>query len=290
MPESKSSNFIIHNGELEDVREVGLNPRNRAFLFGDGLFESIKVVNGKPLFVSVHFSRLAEGMKALRISEGNTGLNAERLEREILQLLKHCQINKGGRVRVTLFRNHGGFYLPTGDGYSYVISVIPDTINSYELNTEGLVVNLYTEVKKQITPLSHFKTINCLNYILASINAKTAQLDDVLLVNEKENIIESTNSNLFIVSNGVLYTPAISDGCVGGTMRMQIINLALENNIKVYECSLTPQHLLAADEMFLTNAIQGVKWVSSYRMKRYFHKMSDLLLSKLNEKAVQITA
>lgn len=288
MPQPNPEQFIIHNGKLLDVSKSGLSPRNRAFLFGDGLFESIKVVNGKPLFVNVHFSRLSEGMKALKINP-ESALTAEKLEGEIQQLIDHCEIKEGGRVRVTLFRNPGGYYLPSGEGYSYVVSLMADSRNKYLLNEEGLVVNLYTEVKKQITPLSFYKTINCLNYILASIYAEESKLDDALLVNEKDNIIESTNSNLFIVSNGVLYTPAISEGCVGGTMRMQIINLALENSIKVYECSLTPQHLLAADEMFLTNAIQGVKWVSGYRMKRYFHKMSDRLVEKLNDKAREVT-
>ena len=108
------------------------------------------------------------------------------------------------------------------------------------------------------------------------------KLKDVLLINSKGGIIESTNSNLFIVSNVVLYTPPLTDGCVGGTMRMKIINLALENNIKVYECGISPQHILSCDEIILTNAIQGVKWVSSYRTKRYFHKIADKLISFLN--------
>lgn len=288
MSHSKPEKFIIHNGELLDISQSGLSPDNRAFLFGDGMFESIKVVNGKPLFVKVHFSRLSDGMKSLKFSP-DPAFTAGRLEQEIQHLIDHCGVKAGGRIRVTVFRNPGGFYLPTGEGFSYVISLIADSLNKFMLNEEGLVVDLYTEVKKQITPYSHFKSVNSLNYILASIYAKSLKLDDALLVNEKDQIIESTNSNLFIVSNGVLYTPAVSDGCVGGTMRMQIINLALESNIKVYECPLAPQNLLAADEMFLTNAIQGIKWVSSYRMKRYFHKMSDRLMERLNEKAESLT-
>ena len=82
----------------------------------------------------------------------------------------------------------------------------------------------------------------------------------------------------------MLYTPHLEDGCVGGTMRMQVINSALENEIKVYETSLTPQNLLAADEIFLTNAIKGIQWVGSYRTKRYFHKISDVLIERLNQK------
>lgn len=283
-----SDRFIMLNGKLLDVTKAGLSPQNRAFLFGDGLFESLKVMNGKPLFVSAHYSRLTEGMIALQMGEPE-GLTSERLEKEITQLLNHCEITGGGRVRVTLYRNPGGFYLPSGSGFSYVIAVSPSPLNHYELNKEGLVVDLYTAIKKQITVLSHFKTINALHYILASIDASRRNLDDVLLVNENNHIIESSNSNLFIVSNGVLYTPAIADGCVGGTMRMQVINLALENDMKVYECSLTPQNLLAADEIFLTNAIQGIRWISGYRMKRYFHKVSNALLDKLNDKAKALT-
>jgi branched-subunit amino acid aminotransferase/4-amino-4-deoxychorismate lyase len=282
-------NFIIHNGNLIDVSKSGLSPENRAFLFGDGIFESIKVVNGKPLFVSTHHSRITEALRALRIDD-DKHLTAEKLEQDILSLIDKCGIKEGARVRLTVFRNPGGFYLPEGSGFSYVITLKADSVNFFQLNEEGLVVDLYPDIKKQITPLAYYKTLNCQNYILASIYAKERNLHDALMINENNNIIESTNSNLFIVSNGVLYTPAVSDGCVGGTMRMHIINLALENSIKVYECSLNPQNLLAADELFLTNAIRGIQWVSAYRMKRYFHKLSGTLLAKLNERVAAETA
>ncbi len=281
---SKTDQFIILNGNLLDMTRSGLSPQNRAFLFGDGLFESIKVVNGKPLFVEVHLSRLKEGMEVLQMDMPET-FTVESLRKEMTQLLQQCDIEEGGRLRITVYRNAGGFYLPTGTGVSYVIAASKHPINGYELNTEGLVVDLYPDIKKQITAYAPFKTVNAMQYILASIYARKHNLHDALLVNENNHIIESSNSNLFIVSNGVLYTPALTDGCVGGTMRMQIINLALENDLKVYECSLTPQNLLAADEVFLTNAIQGIRWVSAYRMKRYFHKMSNFLLEKLNERA-----
>jgi branched-chain amino acid aminotransferase len=129
---------------------------------------------------------------------------------------------------------------------------------------------------------SSFKTTNAYFYVNAIIDAKQKGLGDNLLVNEKNNIIESTNSNFFIVSNGVLYTPPLSSGCVGGTMRMKVINLALENGIKVYESSITAGHLLSCDEIILTNAIQGVKWVRSYKTKRFFHKISDKMIELLN--------
>jgi branched-chain amino acid aminotransferase len=118
---------------------------------------------------------------------------------------------------------------------------------------------------------------------MAAIHAKEKNLDDVLLVNDKGSILESSNSNLFVVSNGVLYTPGLEDGCLAGTMRMQVINLAVNNGIKVYECNILPQNLLVADEVFLTNAIQGINWVSGYRTKRYFNNVARKFVTYLND-------
>jgi branched-chain amino acid aminotransferase len=117
---------------------------------------------------------------------------------------------------------------------------------------------------------------------MACLYASENGLDDALIQNAGGSIIEATSANIFIVSNGVLYTPELKDGCIAGTMRMQIINIALDNNIKVYECTITPQYLLAADEIFLTNAIYGIQWISSYRTKRYFNEMAHHLVDLLN--------
>jgi branched-chain amino acid aminotransferase len=82
----------------------------------------------------------------------------------------------------------------------------------------------------------------------------------------------------------VLYTPGLEDGCLAGVMRMTVINLALENGIKVYECSILPQNLLAGSELFLTNAIRGIIWVGGYRTKRYTNEMSRRITDLLNQK------
>lgn len=118
---------------------------------------------------------------------------------------------------------------------------------------------------------------------MAAINATERKLDDVLISNDRGGILESSSCNIFVVSNGVLYTPGLEEGCLAGTMRMQIINLALNNGIKVYECNILPQNLLAADEIFFTNAIRGVNWVSGYRTKRYFNNMSRRFVALLND-------
>jgi branched-chain amino acid aminotransferase len=143
---------------------------------------------------------------------------------------------------------------------------------------------LYQDIKKNKNILSNYKTKNGLLFVMAAISAKERELDDVLISNMEGLILESSNSNLFVVSNGVLYTPSLNDGCLAGTMRMQIINLAIQHGIKVYECPILPSNLLVADEVFLTNAIRGIVWVSGYRTKRYFNTISRKLVAYLNEK------
>ena len=156
--------------------------------------------------------------------------------------------------------------------------------NRFTLNEQGRNVDLCVEFKKDLNRLAVYKRIECQVYIQAALFAHEKGLDDALVQNYKGSIIEATSSNVFLVSNGVLYTSGLDEGPVAGTMRMNIINLALENGIKVYECTLTPQNLLAADELFLTNAIHGVQWVGSYRTKRYFNDISVRFCRLLNAK------
>lgn len=278
------SRFANYNGEIVSAGEGFLPPDNRAFRYGDGLFESIRISDGYPLFVETHFARLREGMEALGITVPPE-YNARFFYEQIRELAKKNEITGGGRVRLTIYRSAGGLYQPSDNSPGYVIEMSALVNNHFELNDDGLSVDLYPDIKKPVNKLSIYKTCNSLLYILGSSWAVKNKLDDALIVNDKGNIIEATSTNLFIVCNGVLYTPALTDGCVAGVMRMQIINLAIENKIKVYECSLTPQNLLVADEVFLTSAVRGLQWVGSYRMKRYYNTLTRVLLDKLNEKA-----
>jgi branched-chain amino acid aminotransferase len=163
------------------------------------------------------------------------------------------------------------------------MEVYPYESNNYELNSKGLEIDQFTDIKKQKNCLSTYKTKSGLIYVMAAVHAVEKKLDDVLIVNDKGSILESSSCNLFVVSNGVLYTPGLDEGCLAGTMRMQIINLAINNGIKVYECNILPQNLLAADELFFTNAIRGINWVGGYRTKRYFNNMSRKFVALLND-------
>lgn len=276
--------WVDHNGELHPADEPVLRLDNRAFHFGDGLFESIRVVGGKPCFLDAHWARLSTGADLLRITLPQ-GLDRQRFGEAVQAIIQRSGI-ASGRMRFTLYRSGSGYYRPQTDQGAYTIELKPIEEPHHVLNPNGLLVDIWPEMRKPVNELSRHKTLNCQYYIMAALWSRARGLDDCLLQNDRGNIIESSAGNLFIVSNGVLYTPSLTDGCLGGVMRAQVINLAIANGIKVYECSLNPQNLLAADELFFTNAIQGIRWVGGYRTKRYTHKMAGALTDLL----VQATA
>jgi branched-chain amino acid aminotransferase len=258
-------------------------------LYGDGVFESIRIINGRPLNLENHILRLLAGARAIHMRPSASYTTAF-FEAKILELCAQSGINEGGRCRLSLDRISGGAYLPDANEATYYIEVSPYEVNHFELNARGLELDIYQEIKLQKNLLSNFKTKMGLPYVMAALHAKSKGLDDVFLTDYRGQILETSSCNFFIISNGVLYTPSLEEGCLAGTMRMQVINLALANGIKVYESAILPQHLLAADEIFLTNAIRGINWVGGYRTKRYQNNISRKLVVLLNahwEKATQ---
>lgn len=280
--------YVFHKGEYVNEHQAFIAKDNRAFRLGDGFFESMRVIDGKVLFLENHFSRISDTIKAYKMVAAEN-FNLELLRNQIQGLLSRNNITKGGRIRITFYRKSTGYYLPHGDDVSYLIESEPLLENEFILNPIGKTVDIFTDFKKDVNKLSIFKSLNAQLYIMAALHSKEKNLDDALIQNNKFAIIESISSNIFIVSNGVLYTPSLTDGCIAGTMRMNIINIALDNKIKVYECTLNPQNLLAADEIFLTNAVKGIEWVVAYRTKRYYNDMSKKMIQLLNDAAKNYT-
>ena len=275
--------YVNNNGEVLSNESYVIRAGNRAHLYGDGIFESIRIINGKPINLANHINRMMEGAKKLKMRVPSY-YDLVFWEDKINELIDKSGIFFGGKCRLSLDRAIGGTYLPESNEVEYFIEVQALDSYGFVLNKKGKEVDIFTEYKKQNDSLANYKTKNGLVYVLAAISAKEKGLDDYLITNTTNGIIEATSSNLFVVSNGVLYTPGLEEGCLAGTMRMQVINLALKSGIKVYECNILPQNLLVADEIFLTNAITGLTWVSGYRTKRYFNNVTRKLVDLLNEK------
>jgi branched-chain amino acid aminotransferase len=277
-----TDSYCIYNGHLISLYEPAISFTNRAFRYGDSLFESMLFSNGKIMFITDHVKRLKLSMTTLRMNVP-ADFNSANIEQLILQLIEHNNIKNDARIRLTVFRNEGGFYTPETNDISFLIEVKQLDTVGYNLNKKGLWVDIYAEIKKQITKISNLKTGSALLYVMAGLTKTSLRLDDCLLVNENGHIIESVNSNVFVIKNGTLYTSPITDGCIDGVMRKQILAIAAQNKILAFEQSITVHTLTDGDEVFLTNAISGIQWVGQFKNKFYTNQRTVFFVEKLNE-------
>lgn len=273
--------MVNFNGEIvEDNTSLSIN--NRAFLYGDGVFETLKIVNNKILFLEDHYFRLMASMRILRM-EIPMNFTMEYLEGEILKLAKTNQLERSARVRLTIFRNDGGYYLPTSNEISFLIAVKPLEKELYSIENETYEVELFKDFYITKHLLSTLKSTNKIINITASIFSKENDYNNCLILNDSKNIVEAINGNIFMVVGHKLITPPISEGCLNGIMRKQILALAKKiDHLEVLEEVISPFDLQKADELFITNVISGIQPISKYRKKEFTNQLSKDLLTRLN--------
>lgn len=269
------------NGEIH-TSDVLLSVNNRSFLYGDGVFETLKVVNNRILFFEDHYFRLMASMRIIRM-DIPMSFTMEYIEGQVLDLVQAAGLTESARVRFTVFRDAGGYYTPVFNSVSFTIVATSIAHSNYALSQSPFEVDLYKDftVSKQL--LSTLKTNNKLIQVTASIFAKENQLDTCLMLNEDKNVVEAVNGNLFMVMGKNLITPPIQEGCLNGVMRKQILRLA--KNIEGYtsvEEPISPFDLQKADELFITNVVVGIQPITKYRKKEFEVKIATQLLAQLN--------
>ena len=273
--------MINYNGEILPS-DNNLSNSNRAFLYGDGVFETLKIVNNKILFFEDHYFRLMASMRIVRMKIPNN-FTLEYLEAQILNLAKAQNCENSARVRFTVFRNDGGFYLPTNNSVSFQIQVFPLENTLYSFSDANYEVDLYKDffISKQL--LSTIKTTNKMINITGSIFAEENDLQNCLLLNNDKNVVEALNGNLFMLMGAKLITPPISEGCLNGIMRKQLLQIAKKiEAIEVIEDVISPFDLQKADELFITNVISGIQPITKYRKKEYKTDLAKEILTNLN--------
>ena len=257
--------------------------KNRAFLYGDAVFETVKIINNKILFLEDHYFRLMSAMRVVRM-EIPMNFTMEFLEEQILSIAENNQVIDSARARITVYRNDGGYYLPQNNSVSYLIHAVGLENKAYTIENKRYEVDLYKDfyISKQL--LSSIKTTNKIINITGSIYANENGLDNCLLLNDSKNIVEALQGNIFMLQGNKLITPPISEGCLNGVMRRQILGLAKKiDNIEVVEGVISPFDLQKADELFITNVIKGIQPITQYRKKEFSTNMAVKLVDKLNE-------
>lgn len=264
------------NGKIVDTAAAAIPVDNSAFRYGAGLFETMLVLDGNIRLRQYHWDRLFAGMQQLGFLVPKL-FTPSMLEEEVLRTVSKNKLEARCRVRLQVYGGSGGIFGPDDKRPLYVIecySLEPDTIL---LNNNGLVVGIAAGISKSNDSLSNLKSGNALVYAMAARQAKENKWNDVLVCNAAGNVIESAIANIFWVKDGTVFTPPLSEGCVAGVMRRHILH-AIPG---IAETPLTTAALATADEVLLSNAIKGVKWVRAIGESVYGNKQIVSLFADL---------
>ncbi|MBL7748407.1 MAG: aminotransferase class IV [Chitinophagaceae bacterium] len=259
--------YININGKIVPANEPVLLASNRGYRYGDGLFETMKVVGEQVSLVPFHFERLFSSLSVLQFDVPKL-FTAEKLQQEVMQLCQRNNCTSLARVRLSVSRGNGGLY-DADKTLQYLIECwpLPELVN--RLNENGLVIDIYPDARKSCDKFSSIKSANFLPYSLAAHYAKANKYNDCLVLNTQGSIADSTIANVFIIKEEVITTPALTEGCVNGVMRRHLIGGLKKGGYFIRESAVSIDDLLAADEVFLSNAIQGIRWVRQCRDSTY---------------------
>lgn len=278
--------MINFNGKLLEENTLFLDQENRGLRYGDSLFESIRVVHNKIYFWEDHYLRLMASMRILRM-EIPMNFTMEYLEAQISETIAANSLtNSPVRIRLTVYRNNGGLYLPATNDVRYIIEAKALENAFYTHDAAAYEVELFKDHYVNEGMLSTLKSNNRIINVLGSIYASENGYQNCLLLNNAKQVVEALNGNLFLVKGTVIKTPTLKEGCLNGIIRKKLI--AILEKLENYTLELgpiSPFELQKADELFVTNAITGIQSITKYRKKEFTDKVAKDLLGKLNASA-----
>ncbi|MES2374543.1 MAG: aminotransferase class IV [Bacteroidota bacterium] len=276
----QEADFLFHDGKFSKTGKPLISPDNRSFRYGDGFFETMKMVNGKIILEDYHFERLLISLELMKFQKP-AYFTPGYLREQVTELAQKNNHQKLARIRLTIFRGEGGLYDVTDHFPHHLIQTWALNSATNTLNENGLILGIFKEARKVCDHFSHIKSNNYLAYTMAALWAKEQKLNDALLLNSYDRIADATIANVFVVKDGMIKTPAISEGCVSGVMRRHLLQSLRKENIPVEETQLQMEDVLQASEIFLTNAIYGIKWVKQLDNNGYTNQLSSLLHKKM---------
>ena len=271
------NDLINFNGSLTDPQIPIATASNRSLRYGDGLFETMYWDGQIIQNLNFHLDRLFQGLAILRF-DLSAGFTREFISEEINRLCLNNAGSAKARVRLNVFREDGSVLMPVKNRPVFII----ETIDFPESNLSPLRLTLFEGEKKNIGKLSNLKTNNYLLNIMAIQHAKENGFDDAVFLNNKGNICETSSSNLFMVQKGVLFTPALSQGCVAGTKRRELLEKLPDLGFQVEETIITRDMVFEMEEIFLTNAIRGIRPVICIDNTYFSRELTNILVRLLN--------
>jgi branched-chain amino acid aminotransferase len=278
--------MINLNGTLVTNNEASTSLGNRGLNYGDAVFETLRIGAGRIYFWEDHYFRLMASMRILRM-EIPMNFTQEYLEEQILETIEaNGKATSPFRVKILVWRKEGGLYNPTTNDIEFSIQSSLLANPFYLLDEAPYEVELFKDHYITSGLLSTLKTNNKIINVLGSIYAKENGYKNCFLLNEKKQIVEALNGNIFLLKGDTIKTPPLSDGCLKGMMRKQLLSILVGMpDYDIEETSISPFELQKADEIFVTNVITGIQSISKYRKKEYSNTVAKELVGKLNTKA-----
>jgi len=270
------------NGTLLSGASPSLTADNRGFLYGDAVFETLKHTGKKVLFFEDHYFRLMASMRIFGM-EIPLEFTLDFFEQEFLRTIKGQSVSAPAwRIRLTVYRAEGGRYMPVDNNVNFLIQSEPLDQLKYPQPNDNYVVDLYKDFYVQASMLSNLKSNNKALQVLGSVFAQRQDLQNCILINDRKEVAEALNGNIFLVFGNELHTPPLNSGCLDGIMRKQLMAMADKLSLKVEERAITPFELQRADELWVTNTITGITPVVQYRRKTYQNYLAIKALDLLN--------
>ncbi len=264
--------FFNYNGTLFPAGTAVITPDSRGLRYGDGIFETMKVINGEVIFITDHFERLYKGLATLQFT-ASPQLALEKIENEILELVTKNGCCDSARVRLTITRGKGSLYDFNIDDIDYIIQAWPLEIDiGNPAPGRGISIGIYKDMTKRVDILSNIKHNNYLLSVLTALAAKENGWDDIVLLNEFGRVCETSIANIFLVKGREIVTPSLAEGCIDGVYRKNLIRVLKQSPINIVEKEVQLEELLCADEAFITNSVSGIRWVSCIGGKEYSNK------------------
>lgn len=274
------ADFLFYNGKIVRSDKLFISPNNRSFRYGDGFFETIKWANGSILFKEFHIERLFHSLATLQFIPP-TFFNSDYIINAVNSLIQKNEHHLLARVRITIYRGEGGIYDQQNHFPNLIIQTWDLNPSNNQLNENGLDIDVFKLALKSADHYSSLKTNNYLPYVMGALWAKEQHLNDAILLNADGNIADATIANVFIVTNGNIKTPALTEGPVAGIMRKFLIQQLKANNYEVEEGVVLVEELQNANEIWLTNVIYGIRWVKRFGVSNYTNRLATRIFHQL---------
>lgn len=243
--------YFNFNGLLvNDLKQLPV--LNRSFRYGDGFFESILWYEGRMPLWHYHRDRMRESI-AYIFSAAALLPDFDSLSQKIRDLVA-ANRHQHARIRITFWRRGGGTYRALENAYDYLIEAGPLEVQPLS-RLDVIRYGYCPDIQKPMIRLSNFKTNSSLYYVMAQQYARLHDYQEVLLLNTENRVCEGSYQNIFILKEGIFYTPPLSEGCIDGSSRRFLIDLLQQHKYRFEETSLSKQDIDQSDALFFTNGI-----------------------------------